>query len=62
MDRLDADFGERIKQAHRLVLAGGGAYHLIHQLPEAWKRKAILLTDAAYANVIGYFLQLRSLV
>lgn len=62
VDRLEADFGERIKQAHRIVLAGGGAYHLIQQLPEAWKRKAILLTDAEYANAIGYLLQSRSLV
>lgn len=62
IDRLDADFGERIKQAHRLILAGGGAYHLIHRLPDDWKHKAVLLPDAAYANVIGYFLQSRSLV
>jgi hypothetical protein len=62
VERLEADWGERIMQAHRLVLAGGGAYHLIHHLPEAWKRKAIQLTDAKYANVIGYFMQLRSLL
>lgn len=62
LDRLEADLGERIMQAHRLVLAGGGAYHLIHQLPDAWKRKAILLPDAEYANAIGYLLQSRSLV
>lgn len=61
-ERLDADFGVQIKQAHRLILAGGGAYHLIHRLPDDWKHKAVLLPDAEYSNVIGYYLQSRSLV
>ncbi|MDA8417159.1 MAG: ParM/StbA family protein [Betaproteobacteria bacterium] len=55
MKTLKDDFDRHLMRSDRLVMAGGGAYHINGQLPEQYKSFCRFLTSPEFANVRGYW-------
>jgi len=55
MKTLKDDFDRYLMRSDRLVLAGGGAYHLDGQLPDQYKSFCHFLASPEFANVRGYW-------
>lgn len=55
MKTLRDDYDRHLMRSDRLVLAGGGAYHINGQLPEQYQAFCRCLKDPEFANVRGYW-------
>lgn len=53
---IENDYGRQLSRVDRLVLAGGGAYSLVPNLPEKYLQFAVMLERPEYANAHGYCL------
>ena len=55
MKTIKDDYDRHLMRSDRLVLAGGGAYHINGQLPEQYKHFVRFLDAPEFANVRGYY-------
>jgi len=55
MKTLRDDYDRHLMRSDRLVMAGGGAYHINGQLPEQYREFCKFLKDPEFANVRGYW-------
>lgn len=55
MKTLRDDYDRHLMRADRLVMAGGGAYHINGQLPDQYREFCRFLSNPEFANVRGYW-------
>lgn len=55
MKTIKDDFDRHLMRADRLVMAGGGSYHVNSQLPDRYRKFCIFLKTPEFANVRGYW-------
>ncbi|KAA0259086.1 ParM/StbA family protein [Deferribacter autotrophicus] len=59
LKEIYAMYDDNLRSADRLLLCGGGAYHIGDHLPEEYNGLAEILPDAEFANALGYYFALK---
>ncbi len=53
--RIQADYETKLRQADKLIIAGGGAYHIKNTLPEKYKDLVYIMDMPEFSNARGFY-------
>jgi hypothetical protein len=53
--RIQSDYETKFRQADKLIIAGGGAYHIKNSLPEKYKDLVYIMDLPEFSNARGFY-------